>query len=203
VDVVNLHPERLVDIWADIRKVAIHIHREAEAEALLDRLLKRVEDVRKRAAAATGRPRVLTVEWLDPVMLGGLWTPDLVAIAGGRSLVAAAGIKAPTLKRTDLEKLAPDVVVVKPCGFGLSRVLSELETLRESLPWSSWEAVADGRVYLVDGNSYFNRPGPRIVDSLELLAACLHPESFGDHALTYRSSAVRVDRELGVHPLEA
>jgi iron complex transport system substrate-binding protein len=203
VVIVNLHPERLEDIWADIRKVALHLERQAEGEALLAGLQRRVEDVRVRAAALPGRPKVLAVEWLDPVMIGGLWMPDLIGIAGGRTLVAAPGLKAATVNRADLARLAPDVVVVKPCGFTLPRVLSELGTLRESLPWSSWEAVARGRVYLVDGNAYFNRPGPRITDSLEILAACLHPAGFPDHALTYRSSVVRVDRDLGVHPFQA
>jgi iron complex transport system substrate-binding protein len=203
VAIVNLHPARLADIWEDIRRVAERLGRVAEGDALLAGLLRRVEEVRDRAARAQERPRVLMVEWMDPVMLGGLWTAELVGVAAGRALVSAPGMKAPTVRRSDLEKLSPDVIVVKPCGFTLSRVVEEMETLVNTLPWSSWEAVAKGRVYLVDGNSYFNRPGPRIVDSLEILAGCLHPQLFEDHRRNYREAAVRVDRARRLYRFDA
>jgi len=96
--------------------------------------------------------------------------------------------------------LAPDVVLIKPCGFPLERTIEELQVLRPSLPWESWRAVREGRVYIADGNAYFNRPGPRIVESLEILAACLRPEAFEDFRGKHRNSVIRLDADLKQHP---
>ena len=200
VEVVSLHPRRLDDIWGDVRRVAAAIGRQAAGEALLDGLLERLGRVRRQAAGA-GRPTVVSIEWLDPVMLGGTWMPELIAAAGGDPLGVAAGEQAPTLDLAALGALAPEVVVVKPCGYPVERTLAELDLLPKVLPWETWPAVAAGRVYLADGNAYFNRSGPRIVDSAELLAACLHPGRFPEHLERYRGAARRVDAGLGVHPL--
>ena len=106
------------------------------------------------------------------------------------------GDHAPTLTKDALLALTPDVVLIKPCGFTLDRIIEELSLLRTSLPWESWRAVEEGRVYVADGNAYFNRPGPRIVESLEILAACLHPEAFDDFRNKHRESVSRVDTDL-------
>jgi iron complex transport system substrate-binding protein len=134
-------------------------------------------------------------------MVGGMWMPELVSLAGGEPLVTRPGDHAPTLSQEQLAALDPDVVLVKPCGFDLHRTLSEVDILRRTLPWSSWRAVAAGRVYVADGNAFFNRPGPRIVESLEILAACLHPEAFRDLAEKHASNAVRLQPDAEVHPL--
>ena len=109
--------------------------------------------------------------------------PELVTLAGGEPLVTRPGDHAPTLGPGDLAALDPEVVVVKPCGFPLARTLEEMDVLRSSLP-RTWRA----RVYAADGNAYFNRPGPRIVESLEILAACVHPETFPDFARKHAPS---------------
>jgi iron complex transport system substrate-binding protein len=202
VRIVNLHPTRLADVWTDIRKVAAGIGREREAVALLARLEERVEDVRRRATRWLGRsasppPNVLTLEWIDPAMVGGTWMPELVRIAGGQPLVTKPGDHAPTLSLDDLARLdpPPDVVIVKPCGFTIARTVQEADHLSALLAEMPWPAVRERRVWLADGNAYFNRPGPRIVDSLEILAACLHPNAFSDlaqrHAAGFRRFGVR------------
>lgn len=181
IRIVNLRPTRLADIWGDIRRVGAALDAAEEAERALAGLLARVDDVRRRAeAAAAGadRPSVLTIEWLDPVMVGGTWMPELVTLAGGRPLVTEPGQHAPTLDRAALAALAPEVVLIKPCGFKLDRTLAEAPLLQELLGSLDWPACRSGRVWVADGNAYFNRPGPRIVDSLELLAACVHPGAF-------------------------
>jgi iron complex transport system substrate-binding protein len=142
---------------------------------------------------------VVSIEWLDPVMLGGTWMPELITAAGGVPLGVAAGERAPTPDLADLELLEPDVVVVKPCGYPVERTLAELELLPRALPWTTWPAARSGRVFVADGNAYFNRSGPRIVDSAELLAACLHPRRFAGHVNRYREAVRRVDADLGVH----
>jgi iron complex transport system substrate-binding protein len=143
----------------------------------------------------------LSIEWIDPVMIGGMWMPDLVEHAGGTALVTKPGDHAPTLTRDQLAKLDPDVVLVKPCGFPLGRTLGELHVLRDVLPWASWRAVSEGRVYIADGNAYFNRPGPRIVESLEILTACMHPGELVDLVEKHRGSVVRVGPDGCASPL--
>ncbi|AUX47282.1 ABC transporter substrate-binding protein [Sorangium cellulosum] len=199
VHIVNLRPARLDDIWADVRRVAEGIGRAAEGDALAERLRARVAGVAARAAAAPDRPRVLAVEWLDPVMIGGVWMPELIALAGGEPLVTRPGDHAPTLSLADLAALDPDVVLIKPCGFALERTLAEVDLLPRVLPWSSYRAVAQGRVFLADGNAFFNRPGPRIVESLEILAACVHPGPFADARRAHARSVVRLDAALERH----
>jgi len=193
LQLVNLHPKLLNDIRQDQLRVGKALGREAEARAVVASMDVRLDEVQARAenALASGesgtdghRPRVLTIEWIDPVMVGGMWMPELVTRAGGEPLVTQAGEHAPTLDSAALAALdpAPDVVLVKPCGFPLRQTLDEGAELLALLRSMPWPAVAKGAVWVADGSSYFNRPGPRIVDSLEILAACIHPSVFGDFA---------------------
>ena len=200
IRIVNLHPMRLGDVWEDIARVAAALARPEMARRVVDDLRARVTDIQARSAGRDGRPRVLSIEWIDPVMIGGMWMPELIALAGGTALVTKPGEHAPTLTRDALAALSPDVVLVKPCGFPLDRTLDELEALRDALPWNEWAAVEAGRVYVADGNAYFNRPGPRLVESLEILAACVHPEAFADFQEKHRGTVVRVQPDLHCEP---
>jgi len=199
IRIVNLHPTRLDDIWADVRRVGESLGRTADAANIVADLQSRTAEITKRSFACGGHPRVISIEWIDPVMIGGMWMPELIELAGGFPLVTRPGDHAPILTKEELCRLAPDTVLIKPCGFPLERTLKEISLLRTSLPWESWRAVQEGRVYVADGNAYFNRPGPRIVDSLEILAACLHPEDFGDFRDKHRHSVVRLDADLKQH----
>lgn len=192
VRVVSLHPSRLADIWADIVRVGEALGRADEARSVAAELQRRATDIGERSAAIASRPSVLTIEWIDPVMIGGLWMPELVTLAGGAPLVTEPGDHAPTLDAAALAALDPDVVLVKPCGFDIERTLQERETLRKTLP-RSWRAVREGRVFITDGSAYFNRPGPRILESLEILAACVHPEAFADFAAKHAQAIVHVE----------
>ncbi len=188
VKIVDLHPTRLADVWKDIERVAEAIGQAEVAKQVVRDLQARVAEIERRARSAASRPRVLTVEWMDPVMAGGLWMPELVELAGGEALVTKPGDHAPTLTREQLAALDPEVVLVKPCGFELPRTFAEVHVLGESLPRDSWRAVAEHRIYAADGNAFFNRPGPRIVESLEIMAACVHPELFGDFVEKHAAS---------------
>ena len=196
IRIVNLHPTRLDDIWGDIGRVAAALGRGDEGARVTRALQARTAAIAERSAACAERPRVVSIEWLAPVMVGGMWMPELIELAGGIPLVTRPGDHAPTMTGEALQALAPDVVIVKPCGLPLDRTVEELSLLRTSLPWDSWPAVRAGRVYVADGNAYFNRPGPRIVESLEILAACLHPEAFADFRRTHRDAVIRVDADL-------
>jgi iron complex transport system substrate-binding protein len=120
-------------------------------------------------------PRVAFLEWVDPPFNGGHWTPELIALAGGHDVFAAAGKPSRTRSLAELAALAPDVVVIACCGFGIGRAAADLPALAAHPEWQRLPAVAAGRVYLADGNHFFNRPGPRLVDSLEILTRALHP----------------------------
>jgi iron complex transport system substrate-binding protein len=179
VRIVSLRPTRLDDVLADIERVAAGIGRELEGAALRSTLTARIRAIASRAAEAAVRPRVVSLEWIDPLMLGGTWMPELIELAGGLAVGASAGQPAPTVDARQLAELRPDVVVVKPCGFSLERTLAERDVIQRSVV----EIVgATARIYVTDGNAFFNRPGPRLVESLEIMAACVHPELFADLA---------------------
>lgn len=196
VAVVSLRPTLLHDVWADVRRVGEAVGRTLQANAAATDLERRCAAIAKRAAAAPIRPAVLTIEWLDPVMIGGTWMPELVGLAAGQAMVTTPGQHAPTLGLSELRALEPDVVLVKPCGFDLARTQNEVSLMAENLPWDSWRAVSEGRVFVADGSAFFNRSGPRLVESLEILAACVHPALFADFAERHASSYRRVTPRL-------
>jgi iron complex transport system substrate-binding protein len=177
INIVSLSPTRLAHVWDDVGTVAAALGRVAEGEQLRRRLEHRVHAIAVRARAATVRPRVVSIEWLEPIMLGGTWMPELIELAGGIAAGAEAGCPAPTVTSSDLAALAPDVVLVKPCGFTIERTLRERDVITRGIT----NAVGpNARAFVSDGNAFFNRPGPRLVESLEILAACIHPDIFPD-----------------------
>lgn len=194
VQICSLKPTRLRDVWEDIRRVGRALDRRAEAEAVAVELEARCAKIRERSSTLAP-PTVLTIEWLDPIMVGGTWMPELVELAGGQALVTKAGDHAPTLSLAELATLDPDVVLIKPCGFELARTAEELELLAQQLPWTSWRCVREGQVYIADGSAFFNRSGPRLVESLEILAAIAHPQAFPDFVRQHAGSYRRVSAE--------
>jgi len=195
IRVVNLRPRRLGDIWQDVLRVGEALGRAEDARALAAMLEDRAAEISVRAAVPT-RPRVLALEWMDPTMLAGLWMPELIDLAGGRGMGPGAGEDAVTVDRVALAALVPDVVLIKPCGFTIERSEREIALLPRVLPWSKWACVPAGRVFIADGNAYFNRPGPRIAESLEILAAIVHPKRFADLSARHAAAFRRVTREL-------
>jgi iron complex transport system substrate-binding protein len=183
VQIVSLRPTRLEDVFSDIETVAAALGRPERGRIVRKELEARMQRIAERASFASSRPRAASVEWLEPLMLGGTWMPELIALAGGEPLGVAAGQPAPTVSSAELLSMRPDVVVVKPCGFDLERTLRERE-LVERVVLSSVAPAC--RVYATDGNAFFNRPGPRLVESLEILAACIQPELFADFALKHQ-----------------
>jgi iron complex transport system substrate-binding protein len=173
VTIVSLKPTRLGDILDDVVRVGAALELEARAAELRAALAARIARVAATARKAPRRRRVATVEWLEPIMLGGTWMPELVELAGGVAVGVAAGAPAPTVTIDELAAMAPDVVLVKPCGFSIERAMREPELLSRLA-----RALPAARVLVTDGNAYFNRPGPRIADSLEILAAAVHPDRF-------------------------
>jgi len=174
--VISLQPNVLSDVWADIERVAATL--EVESRSLLIGLQSRIEACRQKTQGLSERPTVAAIEWTEPLMAAGNWIPELVELAGGKSVFGIAGKHSPYLKWDTLVKADPEVIIIMPCGFGLDRTRQETQPLTQRPEWSSLQAVRTGKVFITDGNSYFNRPGPRLVDSLEILAEILHSDIF-------------------------
>ena len=176
--VLSLCPATLGDVVADVGRVAAAAGVGERGAAVAASLLERVSTLGERSGALPRR-RVACLEWLDPPMCAGHWIPELVTLAGGENLFGTAGADSRTLEWARLVEADPEVIVAFPCGFDLARTRSECAALTGRPGWSGLRAVAEGRVYLADGNAFFNRPGPRLVESAELLAEMLHPDVFG------------------------
>jgi iron complex transport system substrate-binding protein len=178
VRVVALEPNGLGDVWEDIRRVAQALGEEAQGALLVSSLRARVLKIAARASALPSRPRLAVVEWIEPLMSAGNWLPELVEMAGGTSVFGEAGQHSPWLTWDDLRAQDPEALLVSPCGFTIPRTLEELHLLQAQDGWSDLRAVREGRVFVADGNAFFHRPGPRLMESLEILAEMLHPATF-------------------------
>jgi iron complex transport system substrate-binding protein len=172
--IVALQPNSLADIRGDIRRVAAAAGVEEAGERLVAEMDAAMDKISDRAREAQRRPRVACIEWIEPLMAAGNWVPELAEQANGENLFGEPGKHSPWMSWEELVAARPDVVVVMPCGFDLARTRSEMHWLTRR---PEWAVIAD-RVFLADGNQYFNRPGPRIVDSLRILAEILHPGRF-------------------------
>jgi iron complex transport system substrate-binding protein len=176
--IVSLEPNSLDDVWADILRVGAALGASARAEQLIDELQSRMDDIVQRTHWLDSNPTVAYIEWIDPLMAGGNWMPELVEMAGGVNLFGEAGKHSPWMTWEELVTKDPDIIFVSPCGFDIQRTLQEMHLLRGRAEWKSLKAVAGGRVIVADGNQYFNRPGPRLAASLEILAEIIHPNVF-------------------------
>lgn len=176
--IISLQPKVLADIWTDIERVAEALG--VGAETMLLDLEARVKICQQKTEALPQdeRPKVACIEWTDPLMFAGNWIPELIESAGGKPIMGVAGQASQKLEWKSLIASNPDIVVFMLCGFDLNRTRQEAMLLAQGSEWQQLHAVQTGRVYITDGNSYFNRPGPRLVDSLEILAEILHPEVF-------------------------
>ena len=177
-EIISLNPNRLEDVWTDIIRVATALGNRSNGEAVAAALRQRMSEIHGRTSRLERRPRVALIEWIEPLMAAGNWMPTLVDMAGGQNLIGEAGEHSPWMTLEELERSEPDVIVVAACGFGLERTRSEMHPLTERPEWRALTAVSKGQVFLTDGHHFFNRPGPRLVESLEILAELLHPESF-------------------------
>ena len=176
--IVSLEPNLLEDVWNDVRRVADALDARHEGDRVVDVLRSRMRTIEDKAAAIGEKPSVATIEWIDPLMSAGNWMPELIAMAGGESLFGESGKHSPWLDWATLRAADPDVVLVTPCGFDLERTLQESKALERLDGWRELGAVRGGRCYAADGHHYFNRPGPRLADSLEIIAQILHPAHF-------------------------
>jgi iron complex transport system substrate-binding protein len=177
--IVSLQPNSLADIWADIRRVATALGIGERGEAVIETLKRRMSLAARPSEGPP--PRVACIEWIEPLMSAGNWTPELIEMAGGINLFGEAGAHSPWMTWEQLTAADPDILVIAPCGFDLARTEAEMHWLTERPVWRELRAVRTGRTYLADGNQYFNRPGPRVVETLEILVEILRPEVAPKH----------------------
>jgi iron complex transport system substrate-binding protein len=185
-EIVSLRPHTMADVYSGILQIAQGIGRLAHGQNLVHSMQRRIDRV-TQSVAGHRIPRLAFIEWIEPPMSGGHWMPELVQAAGGESLFGTAGENSPWISWQDVAAADPDVVLVAPCGYDIPTSLAEMPTLRANPIWRGLRAVVSGRVFVADGNAYFNRPGPRLTETAEILGEVLHPErcDFGHEGRGY------------------
>jgi iron complex transport system substrate-binding protein len=187
--VVDLEPSSLADIFEDIHRIARACDVPERSEELVAKLSARVEVVRKRAARRAQRPRCFLMEWVDPPFCSGHWGPELVEIAGGYDPLGRKHRPSTQIDWHDVLDARPQIIVLALCGYDVDLAQRDYELLREFPGFDSLPAARTGEIYLVDASAYFARPGPRVIDSIEILAGILHPKEFPEFA--FRNSQAR------------
>ena len=172
--VLALNPQGFEGVYADIRNIANALGAQTQAEALIESLEERVALIVHKLKFTQNKPNVLCLEWLNPMLPAGNWVPQMVSMAGGQALAAGAH----SLNWDELVQANPDVLVLMPCGFGIEQGLKNMGHFTLNPQFAQLQAVKNNRVYIADGNQYFNRPGPRLVESLEILAEIINPKQF-------------------------
>lgn len=176
--IVSHNPNNLADLMQDFRETAEALGVPQRGEVLVAGISGRIDAVAKRARDLPAKPRVAAIEWMDPLFAAGNWMPELIEAAGGINLFGEAGAHSGEIDWAPVRAADPDVILIIPCGFGMAEIERDMPVI-EALPgWAELTAVRTGHVYIADGHHYFNRPGPRLADSAEMLAEMLHPDVF-------------------------
>src|SRR5438309_3004893 len=175
-EVLILEPRNLQDILQNILDVANKVSKEKKGKSFVDLLKKRIISVQSRPK--TSKPKILCVEWLDPLFTAGHWVPELVEMAGGINGISSTGDQSRRMEIDETIKFNPDIIILMPCGFDIKRTILEYKKLANNVSWKSLDAVKNNEVYAVNANEYFSKPGPRTVTGLEILAKIIHPEIF-------------------------
>ena len=176
--IISLQPNELDDVYGDIRMIAGQLGVENAAEELLELSAERINIIRHKLKFITEKPTVACIEWLSPLMMAGNWTPEIIEIAGGLPILTEAGKHSSYINFQDILQAEPDIILIMPCGFSIQRTLQEISLMLDTPGWADLKAVKSQRVYIADGNQYFNRSGPRITDSIEIMAEIINPKQF-------------------------
>ncbi|MFB6301111.1 MAG: ABC transporter substrate-binding protein [Halobacteriales archaeon] len=177
-EIITTHPHSLDDVLADIERIGAAAGVERRARELIEELQARIETVEHATATIDTRPTVAVLDWTAPPMIAGHWVPEMIELAGGEYGLADPGDRSRPREWDTIRSYDPDVLIVAPCGFELDQTMANASDLTQRPGWTDLTAVQANRVYAIDGHHYMNRPGPRLVDSLEHLAGLLHPGRF-------------------------
>ena len=177
-EVISLDPQYVSDVLEDIKRIGVDTHSEDAAKLITDQMQARIDNVVNRLASVVNKPKVLHLEWVDPLMWGGHWVPEMVELAGGINCFGDKETGSFPLEWESIIDSQPEVIVLMPCGFDVKRGLQDLPLLSNKDGWASLPAVRNNRVYVIDAGAYTSRSGPRLVDGLEILAEMIHPDLF-------------------------
>ncbi len=177
IQVVSLQPQCLTDVWADMGRVAMALADSAESLAASKAIVERVKARLQPVESINPRPTVACIEWTDPLMAAGNWVPELVTLAGGTDCLGKAGAHSDWISWDDLAGADPDIIVVMPCGYDLAQTRQATAEMARRAEWTQLKAVKNNQVYITDGNQYFNRPGPRLVESWQILTAVIRGDA--------------------------
>ena len=168
-DIVSLEPNYLDEVWSDFERVGEKLNSSDSYLKFKTEIEQRLENLKQKSQQLSKRPTVVCVEWIDPLMIAANWVPELVDIAGGINMLSKPGSHSHIFKWEEIIESNPDFIIMMPCGFDINRTLVEINILKQKPDWSKLEAVKSNHVFVVDGNQYFNRPGPRLIESAEIL----------------------------------
>lgn len=177
VEIISVAPSNLSSVIKSIRIIAKAIHAEEEVQKLTVNMKERLQEIQDKVEPLR-RPKLLAVEWLDPLMVAGNWVPELIQLAGGYPVLGKAGEHSDYMEWNTIRRVDPDIITIFPCGYSINKTLSEISYLSRLEGWNSMRAVQNKQIFIADGHHYFNRPGPRLVDSTQILAEILHPSLF-------------------------
>jgi len=178
--IISLQPNTLSDVFDDIKRVAKELNIENEINnELIKNLNRRIEKIKKLSSKQKSKPTVACVEWIDPLMMAGNWIPEMIDIAGGMNILGKSGKDSHWIKFPEVLKKDPEIVIFLPCGFNIEKTKNELKNfLKKNNSWHSLNAFKNKKIFVADGNQFFNRPGPRLVESLEIFSEIIHPSLF-------------------------
>lgn len=191
-EVLVLDPSNLDDILQNIIEIGNKVGKQEKARDFVKQLQKRIDYIKNTPKIS--RPKVVCIEWIDPLFTAGHWVPQMVEIAGGENGISSTGDKSRRIEIDEIVKFDPDILVLMPCGFDVNRTILEYEKLLENEKWRSLTAVKQGEVYAVNSNEYFSKPGPRTIVGLEILSKIIHPDTFRDISIP-KQSVQKIDSQ--------
>ena len=191
---ISLDPQYVSDVLEDIKRIGRATNSEDAAKLITDQMQARIDTVVNRLATVVNKPNVLHLEWVDPLMCGGHWVPEMVELAGGINCFGDKETGSFPLEWESIIDSQPEVIVLMPCGFDVKRGLQDLPLLSNKDGWANLPAVKNNRVYVIDAGAYTSRSGPRLVNGLEILAEMIHPDLFS--GMVPESGALRIYGDL-------
>ena len=177
-EIISLEPNTLNEVWLDFDIIAKTMDAPESSSILKSEINERFKLLKDKLKGTEQKPTVLCIEWIEPIMVAANWVPELVGLAGGKNVMSVSGTDSNFCSWDEIKQTNPDIIIMMPCGFGIKRTLEDIHYLQNRKGWQELKAVKENKVFVVDGNQYFNRPGPRLVDSAEILAEIIHPDYF-------------------------
>ena len=177
-EIISLEPNTLKEVWLGFDIISNAMDDPKSSYLLKSDINERFKSLKYKLDGTLQKPTTLCIEWIEPIMLAANWVPELVGLAGGENVLSVSGTDSNFCSWDEIKKTNPDIIIIMPCGFGIKRTLEDMHYLQKREGWQELKAVKENKVYIVDGNQYFNRPGPRLVESAEILAEIINPDYF-------------------------